>query len=230
MIHGTFIHTPAGPAYHLSSSLDTRGSPFRIRRLSPREVALVGTSPIAFQKADTLYEIFDPPLLENEVQVRGKRASCLPGVLELKFRITGWKVRQKLSSHGAGGNDKGREIMTSKRLSTLGRTTLNRRREEETSSQWKDPQNKNRILATEYLKPLPADHGGGVVPVIELSEELDQTWREAVLSVWVARLWWAFGKEKSAVLGGRLDGRWVKLSGAAVLGGGWTGVGVVAAT
>ncbi|KAF2650466.1 hypothetical protein K491DRAFT_566563, partial [Lophiostoma macrostomum CBS 122681] len=209
-IHSTFIHTPLGPAYQLSSPLSTRGSPFRLRRLAPREVerALAGSTPIAFAKEDTLYEMFEPPLLghayECEVQIRGKRARCLPGVLVLRggARGAGWRVVQRV-----GGGE--REIMRmsmrsrSKRGHMLGRTRHLRRRrktdgeggegedEGEEGSQWKD--SAGRVLATEHMQARSQQDGGGVVPVIELSKELDQTWREAVLSVWVARLWWAFG-------------------------------------
>src|SRR5205809_74424 len=59
MIYGTFIHTPAGPAYQLSSPLDQRGVYFRIRRLSARESAQVGVTPVAFDKGATLYEVND---------------------------------------------------------------------------------------------------------------------------------------------------------------------------
>lgn len=212
MIYGTFIHSPAGPSYHLSSSLDVRGNPFRIRRLRPREIALVGTQPIAFDKTYTLYEIHDPPLVDHEYHLFGKRKGCLPGRVELKFGLKTWHVK-----HYPTPTSKSREILTSKRVGSFGRTTLNRKREEE-ASEWKD--GKGRVVATELLRKIEGDVGGGVVPVIELSKDLDQTWRELVLSLWAARLWVAFGKEKSHLLGGRVNGQWVKLSGAAVLGAG----------
>lgn len=222
MIYGTFIHTPAGPAYQLSSFLDIRGSPFRIRRLRPKEVTQVGVTPLSFDKTYTLYEIHDLPLVDSEYHVKGKRASTMPGVLELKFKLGKWRV-----VHVPRSGMKGKEILSMKKVGGFGlRTTLNRKHEAE-ASEWKDAQ--GRVMATEVLKKLD---DGGVVPVIELCKDLDQTMRELLLTVWAARLWVAFGKEKTHALGGRLsNGGWVKLSGAAVLGAGWLGVGgVVAAT
>lgn len=263
-INGPFISTPAGPAYHLSSPLYTRGSPLRLRRLTPREVGILtqpqsqahayssnqitnlshashghtntmsiahpgadtatrpgthtvpvpGSNIISFQKPDTLYELFAPAFLAHDIQVRGKRASCLPGVLEVKCK-TDLKIhgtafgsldscKAKVIQTQPGASSAGREIMSSKR----------KRVERGTQgfgygSEWRD--GAGRVLATDYLRAGALEEGGGVVPVIELSRELDQTWREAVLSVWVARLWWAFSREKSAVFGGlgRSDAIWV---------------------
>lgn len=198
MIYGTFIHTPNGPCYQLSSPLDQRGPYFRVRRLGAREVAQVGVAPISFDRGATLYEINDPPLLDNEYHMQGKRRSCLPGVLEMKYRSARgrWEVRH-VGRSGSGA--KGVEVLTSKRVGVgrFGGTKLNRKREMEVS-EWKDAQGK--VVATEVLKVEEGD--GAVVPTIELSKELDQTWREVVLSLWAARLWVAFGVEKTAMIRG----------------------------
>jgi hypothetical protein len=199
MIYGTFIYTPHGPCYQLSSPLDQRGPYFRIRRLSAKDVSHLasGSTPISFDRGATLYEVNDPPLLDNEYHMQGKRRSCLPGVLELRYKSSRgrWEVRH-VSKAGSGA--KGTEILTSKRVgSRFGSTKLNRKRELE-ESEWKDAIGK--VVATEKLDE---DEGGAVVPTLELSKELGQQSRELVLSLWAARLWVAFGVEKTAKMGGQ---------------------------
>lgn len=184
-IHGTFIHNASGPAFQLSSPLDQRGA-FRIRRLRPREVQQANRTPLAFDKSYVLYEAVDPPLL-GEYHVLGKRRQCLPGVLELKFRLRKWRV-----THVPRPGAKGREILTCKPVGALGSTKLHRKREGEASS-WKDAQ--GRVVATEMLK---CDEAGNVVPTVELNPDLDQTWRELLIMMWATRLWVAFGVEKTA--------------------------------
>lgn len=191
-IYGTFIHTAAGPAYQLSTPLDQRGSYFRIRRLRAREVQQVGSKPIAFDKSYILYEAVDLPLLDNEYHIQGKRRTCLPGVLEMKFRLHKWRV-----THIPRPGAKGQEILSCKKVGAFGSTKLNRRRDLE-GSEWKD--NRGKVLAKEKLQNA---EDGSVVPTVELSQDLDQTWRELLLTLWTTRLWIAFGDEKTAIIGGR---------------------------
>ncbi|KAF2014637.1 hypothetical protein BU24DRAFT_423544 [Aaosphaeria arxii CBS 175.79] len=198
-IHGTFIHSPTGPVYQLSSPLDGRRTPFRIRRLRPKEITQMmspAAQPLHFDASNILYEVTAPPLLE-EYHIFGKRRSCFPGVLELKYSMNKWRVK-----HVPRIGAKPKEILASKRVgfSPFSSGRLDRKKEEE-SSEWKDAQ--GRVLATEVLRKLG---DGGVVPSIELIPDLDQTWREVVLTVWAARLWVAFGKERTHVYGSRLEG------------------------
>jgi hypothetical protein len=217
MIYGTFIHTANGPCYQLSSPLDQRGPYFRIRRLSAKDVShlVSGSTPVSFDKEATLYEVNDPPLLSNEYHMQGKRRSCLPGVLELRYKISRgrWEVRHVPK---AGSGAKGTEILTSKRDgSRFGSTKLNRKTELE-ESQWKDAT--GTVVATEKLEE---EEGGTLVPTLELSKDLGQQSRELVLSLWAARLWVAFGVEKTAKMGGRYgDTRSLAtFTGAALMGG-----------
>jgi hypothetical protein len=184
-IYGTFIHNATGPAFQISSLLDQGGAYFRIRRLRAKEVQQAGNAPIAFDKTYVLYEANDPPLLDNEYHVIGKRQHCLPGVLELKFKLYKWRV-----THVPRPGAKGREILSCKRVGALGSTKLSRKREVD-ASQWKDSQ--GRIVATETLK---TGEDGGLVPTVELSPDLDQTWRELLLTLWATRLWVVFGVER----------------------------------
>ncbi|KAF2677405.1 hypothetical protein K458DRAFT_423896 [Lentithecium fluviatile CBS 122367] len=209
-IYNTFIHNASGPAYQLSSPLDQRGVYFRIRRLRAKEVHQASTTPLAFDKSYILYEANDPPLLDNEYHIIGKRRQCLPGVLELKFRLHKWRV-----VHVPRPGAKGREILACKKVGAFGSTKLNRKRELD-ASQWKDSQ--GRVFATEALK---VDRDGGIVPTVELSPDLDQTWRELMLTLWATRLWVAFGVERTAMEGGRYGGvRFAKFAGSAAVGGG----------
>lgn len=191
-IYGTFIHNASGPAFQLSSPFDQRGASLRIRRLRAREVHQVGSAPLAFDKSYVLYEAHDPPLLDNEYHVLGKRRHCLPGVLELKFRLRKWRV-----VHVPRPGAKGTQILTCKKVGAHGSAKLRRRREME-ASRWKDAQ--GRVVATETLG---FDEAGNVVPTVELGPELDQTWRELLLMMWVTRLWAAFGVERTP-----LEERW----------------------
>ena len=73
LLYSTFIHTPNGAAYQLSSPLDSCNSPLRIRRLRAAEIPLAHELPIHFDRSQTLYEIQDPPFRENEYYMVGKK-------------------------------------------------------------------------------------------------------------------------------------------------------------
>ncbi|KAF2114106.1 hypothetical protein BDV96DRAFT_462434, partial [Lophiotrema nucula] len=180
-IRGTFIHTVSGPCYQLSSPLDQRGPDFRIRRLRAKEVSQIGVTPVAFASTSVLYEVNVPPLLVNEFHIRGFTRTCLPGMLEMKWRLGKWHVSQ-VARYGA----KGKEILSLK-VGGWGSAKLARRKEEG-RSEWKDAG--GRVLATEKLQSL---EDGSVLPVVELGEGLDQTWRELLITLWATRLWIAFG-------------------------------------
>ncbi|ORY12948.1 hypothetical protein BCR34DRAFT_481892 [Clohesyomyces aquaticus] len=198
-IYGTFIHTSVGPAYQLSRALDQRGPQFRIRRLRPREFARAHTEPLPFDKEGVLYEVNDPPFGKDTYFMRGFRRGCFPGTLELKFSGRKWHVLH-IARSGTGGRDKDREKgseILSMKVGGFGSGLLRKKRQEE-GSQWKDAQGK--VLATEVLR---VGDDGGVLPVVELVEGLDQSWRELLVTVWAARLWVATGEEKTLALGGR---------------------------
>lgn len=135
----------------------------------------------------------------------------------MKFRLHKWRV-----SHVSRPGAKPKEILSCKKVGAFGSTKLNRKRDVE-GSEWKDAQ--GRVVATEKLEVGP---DGGVVPTVELSPDLDQTWRELVLTLWSTRLWIAFGVEKTAAMGnGRYGGmRFAKYSGSAAVGGGGALVGM----
>jgi hypothetical protein len=190
-IHGTFIHNASGPVYQLSSPLDARGTYFRLRRLRAKEAQQAGSTPIAFDKSYILYEASDYPLLYHEYHIIGKRRQCLPGVLEFVLKRNKWRV-----THIPRPGMKGKEILTCKKGGALGSSRINWKKEAE-ASQWKDE--RGRVVATEMLKE---GEGGQWVPTVELSEDLDQTWREMVIMMWATRLWVAFGTERSALEGG----------------------------
>ncbi|KAF2264205.1 hypothetical protein CC78DRAFT_250026 [Lojkania enalia] len=200
-IHGTFIHSPTHPCYQISCPLDQRTPSFRIRRLPAREVSQVGLTPIPFDKQGALYEVTDPPFLDHEYHMRGFRRSCLPGLLSLKFRLRRWHV-----FHTSRAGAEGKEIMSLK-VGTWG-THKFARKKDELSQEWRDASGK--VMATEMLKIMPEDKG--VVPVLELSENLDQTWRELLISLWAGKLWVEFGGEKTTAMGDGLSGRFVSLS------------------
>jgi hypothetical protein len=184
MIYGTFIHTPNGPAYHLSSLLDAHIAKLRIRRLRAEDIALIeaGRSRnVSFDFASTLYEAHDPPFLQNEYYIQSKTNSGWPGALQLRFGFRSWHIRQVME-----------QGVTPQALLTCGKAgsltkRISERKNELVPSVWKDTQ--GRILATEVLKL----EGGKMLPTIELSKELSQMWRELMLALWVSRLWAGFG-------------------------------------
>ncbi|KAF2646486.1 hypothetical protein P280DRAFT_464703 [Massarina eburnea CBS 473.64] len=203
-LHGTFVHTSNGPAYQISSPLTTRGPYLRIRRLRRKE--LQRHTPIAFDKENILYEVNDPPLLDSEWHVMGKRRGCLPGVLMMKWRAFPgrgkWRVRQVLRP-----GDSGEEILCCK-LAKVPRS----------SKSPSSPLSPNagspaqlhmctwttrakEVIATETLR---VNDDGTMVPVLELKDGLEQKWRELLITVWLTRLWVAIGEEKTKELG---DGR-----------------------
>ncbi|KAI8931789.1 hypothetical protein NX059_011426 [Plenodomus lindquistii] len=186
-IYGTFIHTPSGPAYQLSSLLDARINKLRIRRLRAEEVSLLqaGAHNIPFNQSTTLYEMHDPPFMTNEYYIRGISRTTLPGMLQLRLGLRRWHVRH-MPAEGAKPVD----LMTCGKRGGLSRVIKERRNEFE-PSEWKDSE--GSVLATEVLKM----QGGGKMPTIELREGVDQTCRELLLALWVARLWAAFGAGSS---------------------------------
>jgi len=190
-IHGTFIHNASGPVYQLSSPLDARGAYFRLRRLRAKEAQQALSAPLAFDRTYILYEASDYPLLHNEYHIIGKRRQCLPGVLELVLKRNKWRV-----THVARPGLKGTEILTCKKGGALGSSRMNWSKEVQ-ETLWKDE--RGRVVATEMLKE---GEGGEWVPTVDLSRELDQTWREMVVMVWATRLWVAFGMERTVLEGG----------------------------
>ncbi|KAH7090170.1 hypothetical protein FB567DRAFT_519251 [Paraphoma chrysanthemicola] len=184
MIYGTFIHTPNGPAYHLSSLLDAHISKLRIRRLKAEDIALIEAGRVrnvSFDYASTLYEAHDPPFLENEYYIQSKAAGGWPGALQLRFGFKRWHVRQMMPQGVVPA-----PMLTCGKTGGLKNKIIERRNETE-PSEWKDTQ--GRVLATEVLRL----EEGKMLPTIELSKELDQTWRELLLALWVSRLWAGFG-------------------------------------
>jgi hypothetical protein len=184
MIYGTFIYTPSGPAYHLSSLLDAHIAKLRIRRLRAEDVAMIEagrTRNVAFDNSTTLYEAYDPPFLQNEYFVQSKTNGGWPGILQLRFGFRNWHISQVMQQGVVP-----RAMLTCGKVGALKKRILERRNEMEPSV-WKDTD--GRVLATEVLKL----EGGKMLPTIELSKELDQTWRELMLALWVSRLWAGFG-------------------------------------
>ena len=188
-IYGTFIYTPNGPAYQLSSLLDARIARLRIRRLHAEEVAIIqsGASHIPFDDSGVLYEAHDPPFRVNEYYIHGKESNCLPGVLQLRFGVKRWHVR-----HIARQGDTANDILSCGKRGTLSRA-LKQRKNEMEPSEWKDSE--GYVLATEVLRM----ENGGKLPTIELKKDLDQTCRELLLALWVTRLWAAFGAGTSTM-------------------------------
>jgi hypothetical protein len=184
MIYGTFIHTPNGPAYHLSSLLDARIAKLRIRRLRAEDIALIEAGRarnVSFDMSTTLYEAHDPPFLQNEYYIQSKTYGGLPGALQLRFGFRTWHVRQVMQQGITP-----QAFLTCGKVGALKKRILERKNEMEPSV-WKDTQ--GRVLATEVLKL----EGGKMMPTIELSKELNQMWRELMLALWVSRLWAGFG-------------------------------------
>ncbi|KAF1936262.1 hypothetical protein EJ02DRAFT_97254 [Clathrospora elynae] len=181
-IYGTFIHTPSGPAYQLSSLLDARVSKMRLRRLRAEEVTRLqsGAPNVTFDNSSVLYEAHDPSFLANEFYIQGKSSACLPGVLQLRFGLTRWHVTH-MPVQGGRAND----IMTCGKEGGWKRAVKQRKNEMEPSV-WKDFE--GNVVATEVLRM----GEGGKMPMIELREGLDQTCRELILALWCARLWAAF--------------------------------------
>jgi hypothetical protein len=190
MIYGTFIHTPNGPAYHLSSLLDARIAKLRMRRLRAEDIALIeaGRSRnVSFDTSTTLYEAHDPPFLQNEYYIQSKTNGGWSGALQLRFGFRHWHVRQ-VREQGITPQ----AFLTCGKVGALKKRILERRNEMEPSV-WKDDQ--GRILATEVLKL----EDGKMLPTIELSKELNQMWRELMLALWVSRLWAGFGAGSGVV-------------------------------
>lgn len=189
LLYSTFIHTPNGPAYQLSSPLDSFNSPLRIRRLRAAELPLAHELPIHFDRSQTLYEISDPPFRENEYYMVGKKPHCFSGGLQMTFGWKTWHIR-----HLPGPNTAPREILTCKKVNAGGGLfgkgkSKNGAVERDGLTEpfeWRDTN--GRLLATEGLQLLP----GGVVPTVRLSEDLDSMWRELMISFWAARLWATF--------------------------------------
>jgi hypothetical protein len=188
LLYSTFIHTPNGPAYQLSSPLDSFNSPLRIRRLRAAEIPLAHELPIHFDRSQTLYEVQDPPFRENEYYMVGKKSHCYGGALQLTFGWKTWHVR-----HIAGPNSAPREILQCKKVSAGGLFGKGKSKSGAVEKdgltepfEWKDMN--GRVLATEGLQLL----AGGVVPTVRLSPDLDSMWRELMISLWAARLWATF--------------------------------------
>jgi hypothetical protein len=190
MIYGTFIHTPNGPAYHLSSLLDARIAKLRMRRLRAEDIALIEagrTRNVSFDTSTTLYEAHDPPFLQNEYYIQSKTNGGWPGALQLRFGFRRWHVRQVMEQGITP-----QAFLTCGKVGALKKRILERRNEMEPSV-WKD--NQGRIFATEVLKL----EDGKMLPTIELSKELNQMWRELMLALWVSRLWAGFGAGSGVV-------------------------------
>jgi hypothetical protein len=184
MIYGTFIHTPNGPAYHLSSLLDARIAKLRIRRLRAEDIALIEagrTRNVSFDTSTILYEAHDPPFLQNEYYIQSRTNNGWPGALQLRFGFRHWHVRQVMQQGITP-----QALLTCGKVGALKKRILERRNEMEPSV-WKDTQ--GRVIATEVLKL----EDGKMMPTIELSKELNQMWRELMLALWVSRLWAGFG-------------------------------------
>ncbi|KZM18394.1 uncharacterized protein EKO05_0000323 [Ascochyta rabiei] len=189
LLYSTFIHTPNGPAYQLSSALNSNNSPLRIRRLQAAEIPLAHELPIRFDRSQTLYEIQDPPFRDNEYYMVGKKPHCHGGALQLTFGWKTWHIR-----HIAGPNSAPSEIMTCKKVASGGGLFGKGKAKDGVvvkdgltePFEWKDTN--GRLLATEGLQLL----AGGVVPTLHLSADLDSMWRELMISFWMARLWATF--------------------------------------
>jgi hypothetical protein len=182
-IYGTFIHTPSGPAYQLSSLLDSRIAKLRIRKLRAEEISRLqaGAPSVSFDPHSVIYEAHDPPFLVNEFYLQGKSTSTLPGFLQLRFGLRRWHVKH-IPVQGAPPN----EIMTCGKRGGWSKMVKQRRNEME-PSEWKDAD--GTVMATEVLR---MGHGGKM-PQIEMKEGLDSVCRELILALWCARLWAAFG-------------------------------------
>jgi hypothetical protein len=184
MIYGTFIHTPNGPAYHLSSLLDAQISKLRLRRLRAEDISLLEAGRIrnvAFDNSTTLYEAHDPPFIENSYYISSRTNGGWPGTLQLRFGVRRWHVSLVMQQGIAP-----KAMLTCEKTGSLRKKLLERRNEME-PSEWKDAQ--GHVLATEVLKL----EDGKMLPTIELSKDLNQVWRELMLALWVSRLWAGFG-------------------------------------
>lgn len=183
-IYGTFIHTPTGPAYQLSSLLDACISKLRIRRLRAQEIARLqtGANNVTFNDSSTIYEAHDPPFLLNEYYVTGVSAKALPGALQMRLGLRRWHIR-----HIPFQDARPVEIMTCGKAGGFSHAVKERKNEMEPSL-WKDSQ--GTIVATEVIK---LDQWGKRMPTIEMKEGLDQMCRELLLALWVSRLWASLG-------------------------------------
>lgn len=190
LLYSTFIHTPNGPAYQLSSPLDSFNSPLRIRRLRAPEILLAHELPVHFDRLQTLYEVADPPFRENEYYMISRKPHCYGGTFHISFGWKTWHIRHVASSNAAP-----KEIMTCRKVNAGGGGLFGKGKSKAGAVErdglsepfeWKDMT--GRLLATEGLQLLP----GGVVPTVRLSEHLDSMWRELMISLWAARLWATF--------------------------------------
>lgn len=184
MIYGTFIHTPNGPAYHLSSLLDAQISKLRLRRLRAEDISLLEAGRIrnvAFDNSTTLYEAHDPPFIENAYYITSRTNSGWPGTLQLRFGVRRWHVSLVMLQGVAP-----KAMLTCGKTGGLRRRWTQRHNEME-PSEWKDEE--GHVLATEVLKL----EEGKMLPTIELSPDLNAVWRELMLALWVSRLWAGFG-------------------------------------
>jgi len=128
-IYGTFIHTPSGPAYQLSSLLDARINKLGIRRLRAEEVLRLqhhGAYNIPFDPSSALYEMHDPPFVMNEYYIRGKSSTTLPGMLQLRLGLRRWHV-----CHMPAEGARPVQLMTCGKRGGFGRVIRERRNEME---------------------------------------------------------------------------------------------------
>ncbi|KAJ4408499.1 hypothetical protein N0V91_003150 [Didymella pomorum] len=189
LLYSTFIHTPTGPVYQLSSPLDSYNSPLRIRRLRASELQLAHEVPLHFDRNQTIYEISDPPFRENEYYMMGRKPHCYGGTLQLTFGWKTWHIR-----HIAGPNSMMQEIMTCRKVSaggglfSKGKSKSGAVERDGLTEPFEWRNTAGKLLATEGLQLLPS----GVVPTVRLSEDLDSMWRELMISFWMARLWATF--------------------------------------
>lgn len=167
-IAGSFVYTPAGPRYQLSSNLDHASVSLKIRRLRAKEVHKVSSSssePLAFDKDGTLYTIDDAAFQQAHV-IRGLRKQCLRGTLTFESGLTRVKIMHQPNKDGP------KFILFDVKKNKRGLL------------EWKSAE--GAIIGTEFMRE---DACGIERITLELTDSLSLSIREALLTCWVARHW-----------------------------------------
>lgn len=183
-IRGTFIWSPSGPCYQLSSTLDQRGLALFLRKLTAREVKRA-TNPTAsalpFDKLTVLYEI-TCQILGSALEIHGRRRGTIPGLVTMKSGFRTWHI----AKHSPGPRDSKQELLSRK----LGGD----------NQHWKD--SRGDTIAKESMV---APDTSTAFASLELTKDLTVEMREFLITCWVARLWNAASKEKTKAEGHQVN-------------------------
>lgn len=182
LIYSTTSPGPNTALYQTSHTLDnTHGVSLSLSRLvAPHHPGQPGAdadaaAPPKFDPVNTIYDLTRVPLLSQEVELRGKRRSTLPGHITLKRGLWSWKMwhvqkgRRGLLFHATPTSAVG------ERGSGSGSGLWWR---------WKDAA--GGVVATEKWE---MDDGGKMRRVVAVEKGVESATRDLLVACWCAQVW-----------------------------------------